>query len=211
MVRKWPETCSLRDVVGIGKMRRNQGLSFYRRKKKWNPVVVREIFSWTAGVLVAVFLAVVLNYFLGLRIGMVGTSMEPTLENEQYVLVDRFSYSIMSPSRGDVVVFLPNGNPNSHYYVKRVVAVPGDRVRISGGDLYVNDEKSQWSADMILDGGIAENTVTLAAGEYFCMGDNPNSSEDSRSANIGPVKSDDILGKAWFKLSHGEAKMGLLK
>lgn len=192
-------------------MRKNQGLSFYRRKKKWNPAIIKEVFSWIAGILVALFLAAVLNYFFGLRIGMVGVSMEPSLKNEQNVLIDRFIYSITSPSHGDVVVFLPNGNKNSHYYVKRVVAVPGDKVQIIGGELYVNGVKSEWVSEEILDAGIAANQMTLAFGEYFCMGDNPNNSEDSRSANIGAISGDDIIGKAWFKLSLEDSEMGFLK
>ena len=192
-------------------MSKNQGLSFYRRKKKWNPAIIKEVFSWIAGIFVALFLAAVLNYFFGLRIGMVGVSMEPVLINEQTVLVDRFIYSLSTPKHGDVVVFLPNGNKNSHYYVKRVVAVPGDCVQIIGGELFVNDERSEWMSERISDAGIAENELTLAFGEYFCVGDNPNNSEDSRSANIGPISEGDIVGKAWFKLSKGEDKMGLLK
>lgn len=108
------------------------------------------------------------------------------------------------------MVFLPNGNTNTHYYVKRVVAVPGDTVLIQNGVLYVNGMASAWVDMKIMDPGIAEVELVLELDEYFCMGDNPGSSEDSRSANIGPVKERDIIGEAWLHLGSDEAGMGLV-
>ena len=105
-------------------MARNKGLSFYRRKKNISSAQVRDVFSWIFGIVTAIFIAVVLNFFLGTITGVVGVSMEPTLYNGQKVFVNSFLYLISSPKRGDVVVFLPNGNENTHYYVKRVVAIP---------------------------------------------------------------------------------------
>ena len=112
---------------------------------------------------------------------------------------------------GDIVAFLPNGNKNSHYYVKRVVAGPGDKVRIADGTLYVNGQESKWVTERILDAGIAENEIILGNKEYFCIGDNPNNSEDSRSANIGPVEEGDMIGKAWFHLKSGTDGIGFIK
>lgn len=192
-------------------MARSKGLTFYKRRKKISPVLIREIFSWLFGIVAAVFIAFVLNYFLGMSTNVVGVSMEPTIYNGQEIYVNRFLYTLSRPKVGDVVVFLPNGNQNTHYYVKRVVAVPGDTVHVQNGILYVNGEQSSQVMVKIVDPGIAENEFVLGAGEYFCMGDNPNNSEDSRSANIGPVKEKDILGKAWFRLKHEELGMGFVK
>ena len=153
----------------------------------------------------------VLNIFLGVTTNVVGVSMEPTLYNGQLIFINSFVYQISSPKAGDVVVFLPNGNENTHYYVKRVAAVPGDKVLIQGGILYVNGEVSPWVTEKLLDPGIAANEFTLGSEEYFCIGDNPGNSEDSRSANIGPVKETDIIGKAWFHASCEEMGMGLVK
>ena len=127
------------------------------------------------------------------------------------IFIDRFLYVLSSPKAGDVVAFLPNGNENSHYYIKRVVAGPGDKVRIADGTLYVNGQQSIWVTERVLDAGIAENELILGSGEYFCIGDNPNNSEDSRSANIGPVDEDDIVGKAWFHLKSSTEGMGFIK
>lgn len=186
-------------------------LSFYKRKKKISSAAVREVFTWIFGIFVAVFLAGVLVYFLGMTTNVVGVSMEPTLYNEQQVFINRFIYVVSSPGRGDVVVFLPNGNENAHYYVKRVVAVPGDKLVISNGVFYVNGIESPWVTERILDPGIAENEMTLDIGEYFCIGDDPGNSEDSRSANIGPVQESDIIGKVWFHAACDEAGMGFVK
>ena len=192
-------------------MARSKGLSFYKRKKKISSALIKEIFSWIFGILVSVFLASVLVYFLGMSTYVVGVSMQPTLYNSQKIFINRFTYVISSPKRGDVVVFLPNGNENAHYYVKRVVAVPGDRVWMKDGVLYVNGLESEWNTDKILDPGIAENEFTLKSDEYFCLGDNINNSEDSRSANIGPVSEKDMLGKVWFHMSGGEDGIGFVK
>ena len=186
-------------------------LSFYKKKKKISPTIVREIFTWLFGILVAVFIAGVLVYFLGMTTNVVGVSMVPSLYNEQKIYINRFLYVVSSPARGDVVVFLPNGNENAHYYVKRVVAVPGDSVLVSNGILYVNGLESPWVTERISDPGIVENELTLGVGEYFCIGDNPGNSEDSRSANIGPVQETDIIGKVWFRAPCEQLGMGFVK
>lgn len=192
-------------------MGKTKGLSFYRRRKKISPALVREVFSWIFGILAAVFIAAVLDFFFGMTTNVVGVSMEPTLYNGQKIWIDRFRYVLSSPKEGDVIVFLPNGNENAHYYVKRVAATPGDRVLIRDGVLYVNGVESAWVTEKLYDAGIAENEFVLGSGEYFCIGDNPGNSEDSRSANIGPVKETDIIGKVWFHASSGEDGMGFVK
>lgn len=191
-------------------MLRNKGLSFYKRKKKISSSAVREVLIVLFGMAAAVFIAVVLTFFFGTYTNMVGMSMEPRLYNGQRVYVNRFSYLLATPKTGDVVVFLPNGNTNTHYYIKRVVAVPGDTVLIQNGVLYVNGIASSWVDVKIMDAGIAEVELVLELGEYFCMGDNPGSSEDSRSANIGPVNEQDIIGEAWLHLGGEETGIGLV-
>ena len=192
-------------------MAKNRGLSFYRRKKKISSAHVREAFSWLFGIFTAIFIAVVLNVFLGVTTNVVGVSMEPALYNGQRIIINSFLYLISSPKAGDVVVFLPNGNENTHYYVKRVVAGPGDSVAIRDGILYVNGEESPWVEEKLAEAGIAAEEFTVENGEYFCIGDNPGNSEDSRSANIGPVREEDIIGKVWFRAAYGDTGMGFVK
>ena len=158
-------------------------------------------------------LAFVLVSSVGMKVSMIGVSMEPALYNSQGVLINRFIYSITSPKRGDIVAFLPNGNKNSHYYLKRVVGLPGETVQIIGGYVYIGGEllEEDESFDKIADPGMAENEVVLGSDEYFVLGDNRNNSEDSRSGNIGAVKKETIAGKVWFHLSCEEEGMGLVK
>lgn len=191
--------------------KRSRGLTFYKRRKKISPAMIREVFIWIFGLLAAVFIATVLVFFFGMTTNVVGVSMEPALYNGQQIFINRFLYVLFAPGRGDVVVFLPNGNENAHYYVKRVVAVPGDHLLVKDGVLYVNGIESEWVTDYIADPGIAENELTLESGEFFCIGDNPGNSEDSRSANIGPVKEADIIGKVWFRARCAEQGMGFVK
>lgn len=192
---------------------RRKGLTFYQKKKKLNPKLIKDIFEMIVGSMIVIFLAFVIVFSVGMKTSVVGDSMEPMLYNGQEILMNRVVYRLSSPKRGDVVVFLPNGNQNSHYYVKRVVALPGETIQILDGDVYVDgvplDEDE--SFDKIIDAGIAENELKLAADEFFVMGDNRNSSEDSRSGNIGAVKKDNIVGKAWFKLATEWEIMGLIE
>jgi signal peptidase I len=194
-------------------MARRKGLTFYQKKKKLNSKLIKDIFEVLVGSVVAVFLAFVIIFSVGMRTSVIGDSMEPTLYNAQEILISRFAYKLSAPKRGDVIVFLPNGNQNTHLYVKRVIGLPGETVQIQNGSVYIDgallEEDEQY--DKMSDSGIAVNEITLANDEYFVLGDNRNSSEDSRSGNIGPVKKDTIIGKAWFHMASGQDGMGTVK
>ncbi len=191
--------------------RKKKGLHFYQKEKKIKPSIIKEGIELLVATLVVVFLAYVLTSFIGMRTSVIGDSMEPALYNGQEILINRFVYMLSSPKRGDVVVFLPNGNENTHYYVKRVVGLPGETVQITDGILYINGEPldTDEDYDIMIDAGLAANGITLENNQYFVLGDNRNSSEDSRSDNIGPVSSSDILGKAWFHLQSNENDVGI--
>ena len=161
-----------------------------------------NILLWIFQIAVVLLMAFVLVFYAGEQISNIGDSMSPTLENGDVVLVNRFVYKVTSPKQGDLVVFRPNGNVNAHLYIKRVVAGPGDTVQIRDGFLYVNDElMTDLPFGRISNAGMAEDTVTVGSEEYFVIGDNPDSSEDSRYTDIGNVKLSDIEGKAWYVLS----------
>ena len=164
---------------------------------------MREIFSWIFSIALSVFLAGVIVIFLGRSARVVGMSMEPTLENGQQIYIDRFTYILSSPKAGDVVAFLPNGNENSHYYIKRIIALPGESVEIVENSVYINGEKLQedYETSKIDDVGIVNEKIKLGSDEYFVLGDDRQNSEDSRNANVGNVKYSYIYGKAWFVIS----------
>ena len=191
---------------------RRTGLDFNRRKRDVNLPLLKEIVSWVVEIAIVLMMAFVLVYFIGMRTSVVGQSMSETLENGDQNLVNRFIYKIVGPKANDVIVFLPNGNEKSHYYVKRVVGVPGDTVQIKDGRVYVNGAEFTEKVDAaaIEDAGLAADPVTLGDDEYFVLGDNRNNSEDSRYANIGNIKREYIIGKAWFVISTGD-RFGFIK
>ena len=193
-------------------MRRRRGLTFYQRKQKMSQETVTEVISWIFVVVLAIILSFFIVYTLGIRTTVIGSSMESGLHNGQVIYMNRLIYSFVAPSRGDVVVFKPNGNENAHYSIKRVVAVPGDRVLIDGGVLYVNGEAQEdMFEDKIAEAGIADSELLLGDDEFFVMGDNVNNSEDSRSANLGKVMRSHIIGKAWLHMAMGEEGIGKVK
>ena len=191
---------------------RRTGLDFNRRKKDVNFPLLKEIFSWIIEIAIVLMMAFVLVYFIGMRTSVVGQSISETLENGDQILVNRFMYKVIGPKANDVIVFLPNGNEKSHYYVKRVIGVPGDTVQIKNGRIYVNGTEFTEKVDVasIEDAGLAADAVTLGDDEYFVLGDNRNNSEDSRYANIGNIKREYIIGKAWFVISTGD-RFGFIK
>ena len=175
---------------------RTSGLNFRRKRRKMKLSTAKSSAAWAVEILIVLLVAFVLVYCAGMRVTMVGNSMESTVSDGSQILVNRFIYNVKSPKSGDVIVFLPNGNEKSHYYVKRVIGVPGDKVQIKSGLLYVNGEL--YDTDTIKNAGVAEEEITVGEDEYFVLGDNRNSSEDSRYANIGNIKKEYIKGKAWF-------------
>ncbi len=193
-------------------MARRKGLTFYQKKKKLNIALVKEIGSWIFWIMVSIGLGALTVSCIGIKTSVIGSAMEPCLYNGQEIFLNRMIYKATSPKIGDVVVFLPNGNEKSHYYVKRVVGGPGDKLYIKKGVLYVNDEiVDEYFNDKIAEAGLLENEVLLEDDEYFVIGDNCNSSEDSRSANIGTVKKGYIIGKVWFKMACGDSDIGFVK
>lgn len=191
--------------------RRRSGLNFGRTRKKFNVEKFKEIMAWVVQIAAVVFMAYVCVSCFGVRSNVVGQAMSDTLNNGDQVLINKFIYVISNPKSGDVVVFLPNGNEKSHYYVRRVIAVPGDTVQIKDGAVHVNgvlyNEKIEVAS--MEDAGIAGEEIKLGENEYFVLGDNRNNSEDSRYANIGNIKKEHIVGQAWFCLE-SENGMGFI-
>ena len=155
--------------------------------------MIRKICGWIVDVVVALAFA-----WFCLVVTVNGQSMQPLLTSGDIVLMNRLTYEIGKPDRMDVVVFEREDQKTN---VKRVVAIPGDVVQIIDGELYVNQEQVSLPEDRKISlSGLAENPVKLEDKEYFLLGDNPDSSEDSRFANIGNVREDQIVGKVWLRL-----------
>ena len=184
-------------------MKKRRGLSFQDRKKNLRPSVIQKIIFGIGECILAFAIGCVLVYYFMTSLTCVGQAMEPSVNSGDQVLVNRFLYSLTAPKRGDVIVFKPNGNVNSHYYMRRVIGTPGDTVQVQEGFVYVNGElfETGTGSEQMEFAGVAEEEILLDKDEYFVLGDNRNASEDSRFANIGLIVRDDIVGEAWLRLN----------
>lgn len=130
-----------------------------------------------------------------------GASMEPTFHTGEYLIVDQLSYELGDPHRGDVIIFKYPLIP-SRYFIKRVIGLPGETIKISGNKVEIKEVGKD--AFITLDEQYVEFPkesnveMTLAPDEYFVMGDNRMASLDSRS--WGPLKESFIVGKAFVRL-----------
>lgn len=153
-------------------------------------------------ILVLILLTFLLLEFVGQRTRVHGSSMEPALSNGDQLIVDKISYRFHEPNRYDIIVF-PYQHEDNKYYVKRIIGLPGENVRIDkSGTIYINGEvlEESYGLESIEDPGIAEGGITLGTGEYFVLGDNRNNSTDSRFEDVGLIDRDIILGKVWIRI-----------
>ena len=186
--------------------RRRKGLGFSRPRRKRiriNLEYLPAVGIWIFKIAIVCLLAFVAVWYFGQRVSTVGDSMNPVLHNGDVVLVNRIVYNATTPKRGDIIVFKPNGNENAHYYIKRIVGLPGETVEIIENRIYIDGEKLEedYKTTDIDDVGIANEKIHLAGDEYFVLGDDRQNSEDSRNADVGNVKREYIYGKAWLTIS----------
>lgn len=173
--------------------------STYMSRKRKRQLREKIIF-YIVGIVLAVLAAFLLIRFCFFGIHMRGDSMKPSIKDGQFCIASRLNYSISSPKRDDIVVF-QNGEEGHSYYIKRVVAVPGDTIVIKDGEILVNGKKiDQKGSETILSGGLAGKEVKLEKDQYFVLGDNYNNSEDSRVSSVGNVMEENVIGKIILKL-----------
>lgn len=173
----------------------------FKKQGRISPV---GVLVWLGEIILVCAAAVFLVLAFGHRVSNTGDSMEPVLENGDVVLVNRLSYMIFSPSRGDIVAYSQNGS--EQYSIKRIVGLPGETVQIVEGSIYIDGEemKDDIYAENIEYAGLASAPVELGDEEYFVIGDNASASDDSRSPDAGPVSKSDIYGKIWFAAGPGD-------
>ncbi len=172
-----------------------------RRRIDWG--WVPGAISWAVQIVIVCVFAFIFVWYFGQRVSTIGDSMNPVLKNGDVVLVNRIIYDASSPKRGDVIVFRPNGNENIHFYIKRIVGLPGETLQIKDGIIYVDGEAitEKYETTQLVHAGLAEEEIVLGGDEFFVLGDNRENSEDSRMADIGNVKRSEIEGKAWLVVS----------
>ena len=186
-----------------------RGLKFRRRRRRRNKFrieMLRPVAVWAGKIAIVCLFAFVFVWYFGQRVAVVGDSMNPILNNGDIALVNRIVYDATAPKRGDIIVFKPKGNENSHYYIKRISGLPGEKVQILEGEIYIDGEKLEedYGVSEITDPGIAAEEIELEGNEFFVLGDDRENSEDSRMADVGNVKRSYIYGKAWFVISPWE-------
>ncbi|MDO5403719.1 MAG: signal peptidase I [Eubacteriales bacterium] len=174
----------------------------FQRRYQENEVLLK-ICKNAVDIIMVILAAYVLVHFGCARASISGGSMEPALVNEDTVMVNRMSYSILNPARYDVIAFKPEDVESSKVYIKRIIGLPGETVQIIDGAVHINGNPLRDdAADIdILTAGLAADEIILGKDEYFVLGDNRNNSEDSRFSNIGTVKKENIVGKVWLIFS----------
>jgi signal peptidase I len=152
--------------------------------------------SWLRDLVVSVVASALIIIFLYQPVRVEGTSMLPVLEDEDRLFINKLAYRVGEIHRGDVVVFLyPHDHEKS--YIKRVVALPGDDLRIDHGTVYVNGRPvKEGYVPRRFEDERSQPEMTVPPHEYFVMGDHRSVSYDSR--DFGPVERDLIYGKAAF-------------
>ncbi len=176
-------------------------MSTYRRKKRSKKKsILREVLIDSIYLLIVFVLTLLVVKYVTQRTVVIGDSMNNTLFDGDNIMVDKISYRFSDPERFDIVVF-PFELQKNTYYIKRIIGLPGETVRIDiEGNIYINGIilEENYGRETIKEPGIAINEITLGEGEYFVLGDNRNHSSDSRTTAVGIVSIDDIIGKAWI-------------
>jgi len=151
---------------------------------------------WLRDLIISLAISAFIIIFLYQPVKVEGTSMMPSLDDQERIFVNKFVYRWEPIERGDIVVFRYPRDP-SKSYIKRVIGVPGDQVRIDDGRVYVNGEAVE--EDYVPPAYADERSypeIMVPPHAYFMLGDHRSMSQDSR--DFGPVKEGFIFGKAVF-------------
>ena len=155
--------------------------------------IKQEIFEWIMVFVVAAAMAFVVRTFIFEPVRVDGASMMYTLTDSDFMIATKFDYLFSNPERFDIVICHYPNTDDGMYRVKRVIGMPGEKVELSAGNLFINDELVAQDFDMT-----PNNTfygpIVVPEGHYFVLGDNRNNSKDSRSAMVGPLSRDKIKG-----------------
>lgn len=159
----------------------------------------RVVAGWLIFILFIILAILLVIRMVNERIVMPDSSMYPTLQEKDVLLVDKVSYHFTDPKRFDVVVFPSKYQENTNY-IKRIIALPGETIQITDGKIYINGSELTEAEDYgtIENPGLAYQAITLRTNEFFVMSDNHSDSTDSREPSISNVETDQIIGKVLF-------------
>jgi signal peptidase I len=164
-----------------------------RQRKKKRGSGNKKAWDWIQAIGIALILSIVIRLFLFEPFNVSGPSMEKTMHTGNLVLVNKLIYHVREPKQGEVIVFHTRQQKD---YIKRIVAVAGDKVEAANNRLVINEKVVE---EPYLDQGMITRDfakMTVPPGHVFVLGDNRLNSEDSRSPIIGPVPLKQIVGRA---------------
>lgn len=153
------------------------------------------VFEVIKVVLISLAIIVPIRLFLVQPFYVEGASMEPNFYDKEYLIINEISYRFDSPQRGEVVIFKSPADDRV-YYIKRVIALPGEAVEVRSGHIYINNQelKESYIGKFSNDN---QAPVTLGDNQYYLLGDNRTNSHDSRK--FGPIDRDRLIGKVWLR------------
>ena len=160
---------------------------------------IKEVFAWIMTIALAIVAAKLINSYVIIKAEVPTGSMEHTIEVDDCILGFQLAYMFKGPERGDVVIFPYPDNPET-IYVKRVIGLPGETVEIKNGAVYIDGtpiEEPYLKEAMRGEYG----PYVVPEGCYFMLGDNRNSSQDSRKWKNTYLKEEDIMAKVLFRYS----------
>lgn len=183
----------------------------HRRKKK--PLIFRilkKLFNIGIFILVVLVITYFVSAFVCQRIVVHNVSMQDTLTEGDILIMDKLTYKIRDPKRYEIICF--NSAHEREGLIKRVIGLPGERVQITDGMIFINGNKIEdvEGLSKIENPGRANVDVLLLDDEFFVIGDNRAESIDSRSEEIGNVIREDIMGKAMLRI-YPFSKFGKVK
>ena len=175
---------------------------FDLEERRFSKQFILKLLITLVEAVIVVFLAFTITRYGLEKMTVSGEYMSPTLKSGDCVLINKLSYRFHKIHRNDVIVVRQNGSEHSYFSLERVIGLPGERVQIKEGQVYINDKKlkEKLSYPLMDNGGLAEDVVTLDKNEYFVLGDNRNDSMDSRMAEVGPIVGERIIGRAWLRI-----------
>ena len=161
---------------------------------------ISSVVEFIKTVAIIIVIAFFVRFYLVQPFVVDGSSMEPNFHNGEYLLVDKITYRLRQPQRGDVIVFHPPPSPTFNY-IKRIIGLPGDKIDIKDGEIFINGVKLQEpyledERTIVRVSDFANVDKKLGSEEYFVLGDNRDHSSDSRE--WGTLPKANIIGRAWL-------------
>lgn len=164
------------------------------------------ILDWFVDIIIAAIVVFIITTFAFQNLYVVGSSMSPTLQNGETILINKLTYLRNTPNRNDIVAFRHVDSSNNEMnIVKRIVGLPGDKIEIKDSILFLNDERfnhlvEEYNEEDEFSRGNMEYPIIVPDDSYFVLGDNRESSMDSRYNEIGLIPRGELIGKIFIRI-----------